>query len=335
MLGALSCSQCAVRCVLGFEWLFLLSSTNEMNKPTLLLLGGTRFLGLNFLARFGHAFDTTVISRRQPEICDWESQSHGQSKCQWIQADRYSALEMTFATKDKFWDVVVDCLCYSADHAKVFLDALSGRYGHLIMISSRAVYCGGGPFSEMAFRPEHHQFQLGLELAPFGSKAKSGQIDYGEGKRQAEAYFAQEAPGSSTFLRLPIIVGKGDYTNRLDDLVAGIRAGKRFDFGSEGASTSFVSVDAAADAVFKLSSSEPQGGLNVASPSVKIAELIHLLQELIGVSVLRGVGEGSVLSPFRALEEAGLDCEKASSMGIKCPSIVPTLESLILPGSSK
>ena len=100
----------------------------------ILVMGGTQFNGLALvreLAKHGH--DVSVLNRGQTQA----RLPHGVGR---LAADRtdHAALRSQVGSQD--WDVVYDVSAYRPEDVQSMVDALRGRVGHYVFISSTVIY---------------------------------------------------------------------------------------------------------------------------------------------------------------------------------------------------
>ncbi|MFA5161469.1 MAG: NAD-dependent epimerase/dehydratase family protein [Elusimicrobiales bacterium] len=164
----------------------------------ILVLGGTRFFGMEFARQRAAGGDrVTVFSRRAPveDLPPSITQLCGERR----NAGELRELALTR------WDAVVDNLCFTGQDASAALEAFAGRTGIYVMVSSGDVHLAlknaQSPFDEdMAGRlPEN---PAARETQP-----------YGWGKREAEKIFRQAAIAAdfpACAVRFPIVIGPGE-----------------------------------------------------------------------------------------------------------------------------
>jgi len=177
------------------EWDFFAISQDKMK---ILVLGGTRFFGMEFARQRANKGDrVTVFSRRAPveELPASITQLCGERRI----AGELRDLALTR------WDAVIDNLCFNQEDAAMALEAFAGRAGLYIMTSSGDVHLtldgAQSPFDEeMADRlpekPGAHQEQ-----------------PYGWGKRSAEKLFLRAhlaADFPACVVRFPIVIGPNE-----------------------------------------------------------------------------------------------------------------------------
>lgn len=169
----------------------------------ILILGGTKYLGLEFYKIISNHkdFSISVASRGIIEGSDQKF------------IDRKDKNDLKNLLLEKKYDIIIDFICYSGSDAILLKDAIdkSNSNPHLIIISSIYVY--GAPdrltehriFSEEDFKAQDY----------FYFNKDRPEVSYLEGKRQMEAFFTQNYYQENlSIVRFPIILGHNDYTGR-------------------------------------------------------------------------------------------------------------------------
>lgn len=170
-----------------------------------LLVGGTRFVGRHAAARLlaeGHQL--TFLRRGSVQ------NPFGRSRE--VLGDRRDRAVWRKLPRGVHWDMAVDFSAYDAPETDLAVEALSGRVGRYVFISTGQVYLVLKP------RPtpsREGDFAGTLMRRPSGPEA--GAWDYGVGKRRAEESLARAgAMGFPyTALRLPVVQGEWDPKGRL------------------------------------------------------------------------------------------------------------------------
>ncbi|MFS0783248.1 NAD-dependent epimerase/dehydratase family protein [Bacillus sp. 1P06AnD] len=239
-----------------------------------LVLGGSRFFGKALVERlidfgchvaiatrgqakdlFGSRVDRLVVDRRDPE-------------------------SLKLALKNKDFDLVFDNICYNDEEAEYLCRAIPKTVEKIVFTSSMAVYGPGRLLDEALFVPEEYR------LEPF-----SEALDYGEGKRRAEAYYAQHAPVPYTAVRFPVVLGEEDYTERL--LSYGKQVASQTELANPEGDMCFISSDEAARFLCWCGQHDITGPINACSDgTISIQNIISYYGEKIDVPVRVGV-EGS------------------------------------------
>ncbi|MGD8395908.1 MAG: NAD-dependent epimerase/dehydratase family protein [Candidatus Eiseniibacteriota bacterium] len=172
-------------------------------RRTILILGGTRFVGFHIARSLlfdGHR--VTVLSRGRSPLFPEGAER--------LIADRTHPRQLQRAVRGRSFDVVIDMIAFREEETRGAIDVFGGRVGHYIHISTASVYA---VLRELPspIREEHYHGAVKQPDRPSRGYA------YGIGKRRCEdalweAHAARGLP--VTTLRLPIILGEGDPTLR-------------------------------------------------------------------------------------------------------------------------
>ncbi len=171
----------------------------------ILVLGGTRFFGLQLVHRLveeGH--QVTVLTRGRTSAPLPPSVER-------LVADRQQAAALREAVGARTWDVVIDNIGFTAEDSRLAVEVFAGRAGRFFFTSTAAVYS----CLEGAVNPYRED---DTERLPERARARENpQLAYGFGKLEAErvlqrAYRERGFP--ITILRLPIVIGPRDHTLR-------------------------------------------------------------------------------------------------------------------------
>ena len=213
-------------------------SPKKANKPLkILILGGTRFIGLHMTAlalERGHTL--TFFNRgktktdRYPEI-------------ERIKGDRNGEID---GLKDREWDVVIDNSGYVPRHVRLSAELLAPKVKQYVFVSSISVYPN---FSE----PRDEKSPVG-KLADETVEKVDGDT-YGPLKALCEQAAEKALPGRTTVIRPGLIVGPDDNTDRFTYWPA--RAARGGEFIAPGAPTDpFQVIDVRDLAAFTLNAVE-------------------------------------------------------------------------------
>ncbi len=170
-----------------------------------LVIGGSRFIGLAVVQRLlidGHKI--TLLNRGRT------ADPFG-TRVSRVLGDRSDPATLQRAVARREFDVVVDVIAFREEDTQAAVERLSGRIGHFIHISTASVYL----IRDRLFCPFREEDFAG-RLAPKTEAASSSWL-YAYHKRRCEltlqhAWDAEQFP--FTALRLPMVVGAEDYTER-------------------------------------------------------------------------------------------------------------------------
>lgn len=171
----------------------------------ILVIGGSRFIGRAAVARLladGHRI--TLINRGQ------SPDSFG-TRVSRVIGDRSDPETLQRALARREFDVAIDFIAFREEDTQAAIDRLRGRIGHFIHISTASVYL----IRDRLFCPFREDDFSG-RLAPRTDATSSSWL-YAYHKRRCElvlhhAWESDQLP--YTTLRLPMVVGPDDYTER-------------------------------------------------------------------------------------------------------------------------
>jgi len=178
-----------------------------------LVIGGSRFMGRRLTFRLLAAGHRVTLLNRGLAADPFRQAVRR------LRADRHGP-SFADALKGLRFDAAVDFQAFSAADARSAVDALRGRLGHYVAVSSGQVYLvrqGGDstpPWTEedypgpLTAEPEHPD--------------DHGEWLYGVGKRAMEDVLREACAREAfpaTVLRLPIVEGEGDPSRRLESYI--------------------------------------------------------------------------------------------------------------------
>lgn len=183
-----------------------------MANPSLLLIGGTRFVGRALLEEaLAAGWDVTAFHRGQTGADLLENDP----RVTHILGDRDADLS---ALADGQWDAVVDCIGYFPEPVRKTAEFLKGRVGRYAFISTISVYApSSGHFIEEGGT---------LMTLPEGADvSKVTGENYGALKVQCEDALNEIFDGQVLHIRAGLQIGPNDHTERFSDWVE--RIGRR------------------------------------------------------------------------------------------------------------
>lgn len=312
-----------------------------------LIVGGTGFLGgaiADVVAAAGH--ETTVLSRG-------ETRRPLPERAETIRADRYEDLR---AIEGRDFDWVFDTCAYTPDAVHLLLDAVGERLTRYVMISSLSAY---GSFTKLGLTevdpvPDVTEDDLavarGVPVAERASAFAYGG-SYGPLKRACEIA-AEERLGDdrATKLRVGLLVGAGDYTDRLTwwarriDEAQGVR--RRVPApGPVDRPVQLIDVRDAALFALRCAEKELPGLWNVTGRPMPLADLLNALirvtrspAEVVWIDETNVIEAGikpwtdlPLMAPVKPEFQYFLevDSERAHTAGLRCRPLDETLMPLI------
>ncbi|MDQ0218630.1 NAD-dependent epimerase/dehydratase family protein [Peribacillus cavernae] len=229
-----------------------------------LVFGGTRFFGKKLVEQLIHSGCEVTIATRgktNDSFGDQVKRVHLDRSVDDSRWDELSSVQ---------WDAVYDNICYNHDDAEIAIKRLEGNVSKYIFTSTMSVY----ETSETA-HVEDDFSPWDYVLPPKGEA-----LNYGEGKKAAEAYFFQKSGWDVSAVRFPIVLGVDDYTKRLHFHVERVAKEKEIGFPNVEAKMGFVSSDEAADALFLLKDQPGMGPINICSEGyLKLEDLMGLIEK--------------------------------------------------------
>jgi nucleoside-diphosphate-sugar epimerase len=272
-----------------------------------LVLGGTKYFGkrlVELLIKEGH--DITVATRGQAE----DSFGNAVRKAKVDREDRSSVRALAESGN---WDVVYDQICYGPDEALASCEAFAGRAGRYVHTSTGSVYTTYDLRVEKDFDPYAYPIRYGHRSA----------FEYGEGKRQAEAVFFQKAQFPVVAMRIPVVLGPDDYTERLEFHIDRVRADKTIVVPRLAAETSFISSAETAAFLAWLGKNDVTGPINGCSNGrISMAEILDVIERRVGKKALvASSGPDEDATPFLDANSRYNDNGLARGLGFEFAAI--------------
>jgi nucleoside-diphosphate-sugar epimerase len=278
----------------------------------ILIIGGTRFFGKRFVQiMIDEGHDVTILTRGQ-------SPDDFGNKVTRLKADRTIRAELQDVLKTEY-DVVVDNMLMNAQEANDIITLLTNRVGHYVMTSTLSVYDPQpGALVEKDFLAENF----------IPKEATHPGESYQQGKRAAE-HALLSTPFSVSIMRIPVIVGPDDHTQRLLHHIKTIQEGKKLYFPNLAAKFSFLHAKDAARSLAWLVEKKSAGTFNVApSNAWSLRELMNDIAFITGKEFAAG-NSNDPLTPFGIPEDYFMDVSKAEKAGLKIDPLEKWLPSLL------
>lgn len=270
-----------------------------------LVLGGTRFFGKNLVELLlKEQIKVTLLTRGKTE-------DEFGDQVQRLVVDREDAVALEKAIGDQQYDVVYDNICFTPQQAREAVSIFQNKAKRYILTSSLSVYDFGTGICHEADVDTHHYT---IDADP------EAELSYGEGKRQAEAVFFQQADFPVAAVRFPIVLGPNDYTKRLHFHVERVLSGKVIGISNLEAQMNFIHEQEAAEFLFWLGiSSELTGPVNARSDGeVSLRELVQWIEQ--GTeqqAIIQSETDDEAQSPFGVPDSWIMDTSKAKQDGFQ------------------
>lgn len=232
-----------------------------------LILGGTRFFGKELVrCLLDKGVDVTIATRGK------SGNPFGEEVRQLI-ADRYDTESIMEACKGLSFDAVYDQIGYSSQDINIAYEALKDSTGRYIFTSTMSVYEYGEHLNEESFNPYTYPLKL----------ASRKEVAYGEGKRLAEAVLFSKKNLNAVAVRIPIVLGEEDYTERLLFHINKVRNGEEIGIPNPEARLNFISAREAGKFLAWIGSEPFTGPVNAcADGDIQLSELINLIESITG-----------------------------------------------------
>jgi nucleoside-diphosphate-sugar epimerase len=282
-----------------------------------LVLGGTQFFGRRLVVQLveeGHRVTVATRGTRDDGLGDAVRRLH---------IERTDARSLASSLTGTY-DVVYDQIGYTPQDAQALLEALGNRAGRLVFTSSGSVYDPQDTLiEEEDFDPWRYPVDLGC-----------GEYEYGEGKRQAEAYLFQHARFPVVAARLSFVLsGTDDYTGRFDFQVEHVARGQSLGVLDPDHEVSFVTAwDGAACLAYLGTQSAAVGPVNVVNPGYFSAGGLarRIGRELGRMPRLHVARPGDPhLSPYALLGTRRVSPARVQKLGFPMPPLEASLPGII------
>ena len=168
---------------------------------SVLIFGGTKYLGKALLKKIKKKFNITVLSRKKTKIS---------SNIDSFIINRDSKKSIENFIHNKKFDFVIDFINYSSFHSSIIHDLIVDKAlkcGHYIMISTTWIYNKGksSKVTENNFDPSKYNYEVCQTTH-----------SYEESKRNSESFIVQKFIIPYSIVRFPMILSSDDYTKRFN-----------------------------------------------------------------------------------------------------------------------
>ncbi|MET8081887.1 NAD-dependent epimerase/dehydratase family protein [Streptomyces sp. NPDC005303] len=282
------------------------------------VIGGSRYFGKLLVQRLqaaGH--QVTVINRGSTPSPPGVAH---------LVADRDDEAALIAALGSRTFDVVVDQVCYTPVQAAIAARAFSSRTRRYVMTSTIEVYDPvtaslptvppGTPVPEEAVDPS--TWLVAMDL-PWHDAAYL-EAHYAEGKRQAEAVFAQHQGFAFAAVRSAHVLGGGaaEFTGRLAHYVGHVTQGTRITVHAETLPTVFIHYKELADLLLWAATlTDVTGSINACSDGpLDVYDLGAVIAAQAGRKAMyRSAAADEPASPFSFDRHYVMDNARAKELG--------------------
>ncbi|AZZ37086.1 NAD-dependent dehydratase [Bdellovibrio sp. qaytius] len=282
----------------------------------ILVIGGNRFFGKRLIEKLLKQGDqVTVLNRGHLDDGFGDRVTR-------INCDRDDIEKLKKSVQHKTWDIVYDQVCFDAHQAQAACDIFSSITKKYIFTSTQSVYPYGQNLSESVFNPQKHKYD----------KILSRDENYGEAKRQCEAVFFNQNNMPVTAVRLPMVVGPDDYTERLKFYVDKIKNGESVYFPNIESQISLIHSDDAAEGLLFLGHSDFTGPVNLASVNpIRLKDIVSAIENTVDKkAVVRSEpNSADEKSPYGLPEDWFMNLSLVSSLGFTAKPISGWISSVI------
>ncbi|MFJ6353080.1 NAD-dependent epimerase/dehydratase family protein [Streptomyces sp. NPDC054835] len=276
----------------------------------ILIIGGNRYFGKRLTTRLldaGHR--VTVLNRGSSEAPEGTVR---------LVADRNDETALEKALDGRYFDVVVDQVCYTPRQAELARRVFAGRTGRYLMTSTVEVY----GYEDSPVPVAEDALDLGTVTVDPGLPWEDPEFldaHYGEGKRQAEAVFAGGTAFPWASVRVAhVLGGADDFTGRVEHYARRIRAGEPIAVPTVNRPATYVYVEEIAAFLAWAVGAEFTGPVNAHSHGpLTTADICAAIESRVGGRTVFQEVEVGEVSPFSFARSYGMDNSRAEALGFR------------------
>ncbi|MFF5422956.1 MULTISPECIES: NAD-dependent epimerase/dehydratase family protein [unclassified Streptomyces] len=273
-----------------------------------LVIGGNRYFGKRLVTLLGNSGHRVTVLNR--------GSSGTPEGAELLVADRDDEASLRSALTGRFFDVVLDQVCYTPRQAEIARRVFATRTRRYVMTSTVEVYeyeDSAVPVTEdvLDLRAVAVDTRLPWEDPEFRD------AHYGEGKRQAEAVFADGTAFAWASVRVAhVLGGADDFTGRLDHYVRRVRAGEPIAVPVVNHPATYVHVEEIAAFLAWAAEAEFTGPVNAHSHGpLTTADLCAEIERRVGGRTVFQEVEVGEVSPFSFARSYAMDNSRATALG--------------------
>lgn len=277
----------------------------------ILVIGGTRFFGIQMVeALLQQGNDVTLATRGNTNNVFGDRVSY-------ITIERTNPGSMK-ALAGKHFDVVIDKIAYCSNDIKYALDVVScDKYIHMSSISVYKL------IRKETVEPDYNPASEKLIWC--------GRTDfsYDEIKRQAEnALFQAYSSQKSIAVRYPFVIGKDDYTKRLQFYIEHTIKGLPMNIDNIDCQMSFINSTEAGEFIAYLAGSDFTGAINGCSyGTISVREIINYTENKCGKKAI--ISPDGDNAPYNGTPEYSINTALAKAIGYKFSNLKDWIFDLI------
>ncbi len=286
----------------------------------ILVIGGTRFFGkilVQELLQRGHHVTLATRGNALLSVNLSERLTH-------VQLDRGDATAMHAAfSQCEGFDIVYDQVCYHPLDAQIACQVFFDKVGRYIMTSTIEVYADHYPQHTASAQESLIDLPgVKVDLTLPWRDAAFAELNYGSAKRQAEAYFTQNAAFPFVSVRCAhVYAAKDEFTGRFAHYAALVQQQAPFSYSAGEGKTSFISAPDLAAYLLWIGEQSFVGPINAAGrgdfsavdlynvANGKTVPPSHLMQAQFEAHAPNS------LSPFDYFHDYVLSTQRATSLG--------------------
>jgi nucleoside-diphosphate-sugar epimerase len=280
-----------------------------------LVLGGTRYFGRHLILDLLEKGHSVMVATRGNLDFPFKDEVN------FFKADRKNLDDLKSLASLGPFDIIYDQICMNAQDADNAVTAFKYQCKRYVFTSTGSVY---------DFKNDHVLVEEDFNNADYPlNLTPTNPVNYQEDKRQAEVVFNNQKYFPAVMVRLPIVLGPDDYTNRLNFHIDKIQNGEPIYFPRLETKLNFVDSNEAGRFLSFIGETPFTGAINCASTgSITLRELVKMIEASTGKNWIPATDELNP-SPFGAEKDFVLGNEKAKSLGFKFLNLMDYLPGLM------
>lgn len=234
----------------------------------ILVLGGNRFFGKEVLKKLLSKNHKVYLVNR----CSRKNLHHKNLKI--ICTDRKNLKRHYKIFEKLYFEKIFDNIAYSLKEVKLLTNFLKGKFNHYILTSSSISYLD----VKTNYEKKEIDWNKGRVTKDFKKKYNFSEIKYALNKRKIENFLIKNKKILSTIIRIPNVIGKGDFSKKTQKLIKFNYDSKKNDkFGDQ--FIQFIFKDDLVKIILKIINSKPKkkNQYNIANKKVKIKDFYNLI----------------------------------------------------------